>query len=53
MSKTHPKRKVGIVTFTDDVCIIGDGKANNTVVSKKSLLDYDFMIKNGVACAAT
>jgi len=25
MSKTHPNRKVGVITFSDDVIIIGDG----------------------------
>lgn len=32
MSKTHPNRKVGVITFSDDVIIIGDGHQNEPLV---------------------
>lgn len=32
MSKDHPNRKVGVITFSDDVVIIGDGHSNEPTV---------------------
>lgn len=32
MYEKHPERKIGLVTFTDIVDIIGDGTKNNTVI---------------------
>lgn len=46
-------RKVGLVTFTDTVEIIGDGSINSVVLSgNQQLNDYEFIKKSGVACAA-
>jgi hypothetical protein len=41
MKENHPDRKVGLVTFTDYIEIIGDGtQASNTEVRGKQLDDY-------------
>ena len=32
MAKNHPNRKVGLVTFSDDVDIIGDGTVKKDLV---------------------
>ncbi len=40
MLKNHPKRKVGLVTFNDDVDIIGDGTVKKDLVSRKQCGDY-------------
>ena len=53
MKINHPQRKVGLVTFTNEVEIIGDGVANSTIVSGEYLNDYNFLLKTGVACATT
>jgi len=52
MVESNPGRKVGLVTFTDDVKIIGDG-TTITSFSSSQLNDYNFMMKNGVACSTT
>lgn len=53
MLKEQPSRKVGLVTFTDKVEIIGDGSINSVVLQGNGPLnDYDFIKKSGVACAA-
>lgn len=51
MVKNHPKRKIGLVTFTDNVAIVGDGSTNPSIISGKELNDYNFILKNGIACA--
>lgn len=53
MCEKYPNRKVGLVTFSDDVEIFGDGHLPNTKVQPQLLNDYNFMVKNGVACAGT
>lgn len=53
MKEKYPDRKVGLVTFTDEVEIIGDGNVPSTTVPWQQMDDYDFMMKNGVACATT
>lgn len=53
MAENHPERKVGLVTFTDDIAIIGDGEKNETFIRGQQLNDYNFILKNGVACAET
>jgi len=41
MKKSHPNRKVGIVTFNDDVVIIGDGKENPEIITEENLYKLD------------
>ena len=53
MATKYPERKVGLVTFTDTIDIIGDGHLPNTSVGGDNLENYDFIMKNGLACATT
>lgn len=53
MYENHPDRKIGIVTFTDDVRIIGDGTAAVTIIDAGKLHDYDFILKHAVVGAST
>jgi hypothetical protein len=45
MNEKHPDRKVGIVTFTDYVDIIGDGSAPNLRLESSELMNYDNILK--------
>lgn len=51
MAKKYPERKVGIVTFSDDVEIIGDGSATMNLVKHVQCDDYDFLLENSSACS--
>ncbi len=53
MKEVYPDRKVGLVTFSDDVKIIGDGTKEIVAVSEKYNGDYDFLLKNGRTIAST
>ena len=53
MTEAHPKRKVGLVTFSKSVEIIGDGTTKATSVSGSQLNDFHYILKNGVASAST
>ena len=53
MHKTNPDRKIGLVTFTDFITVIGDAKMNETFVTRQHIDNYDFLLKNAVACAQT
>jgi hypothetical protein len=55
MAKNAEKRKVGLVTFNNQVSLIGDGtQAPQNVADRwySSMNDYDFLIKNGKIEAA-
>jgi hypothetical protein len=52
MKENHPERKVGLVTFTDIIEIIGDGTQASNIVKHDNLNDYAFLIKNAtVGCS--
>jgi hypothetical protein len=53
MNEKYPDRKVGIVTFSDSVKIIGDGTKGIVEVEASKNNDYNFLLKHGVACAST
>lgn len=53
MHKKYPDRKVGIVTFSDLVKVIGDGSQPVITLDNKYFNDYQMMLKNGVAAATT
>jgi hypothetical protein len=53
MHKKYPDRKVGIVTFSDLVKVIGDGSQNVITLDSQYFYDYNMMLKNGVAAATT
>lgn len=53
MQKNNPDRKLGLVTFNNEVTIIGDGtKAPQTIAGDK-LHNHDFLLQNGVVTAAS
>ncbi len=41
MEKIHPNRKVGIVTFNNEIAVIGDGTANPIIIAGDKLNKYD------------
>lgn len=47
MGKGAPNRKVGIVTFNNEVTVLGDGKENPQIITGDKLNDCDFLEKNG------
>ena len=53
MEKNSPNRKIGLVTFNNEVTVIGDGTKNPTTIAGDKLLNYDFLLQNGLECAAT
>jgi uncharacterized protein YegL len=53
MHDKYPDRKVGIVTFSDDIKVIGDGTKGVVTVAADKNNDYNFLLKHGVACAST
>jgi hypothetical protein len=52
MKENHPDRKVGVVTFTDRVDIIGDGSGVINTVKDDQLNDYNFILKNSTTGAS-
>lgn len=48
MHKNFPDRKIGLVTFNNEVSIIGDGTQAPQTIAGDKLLDYDFLLQNGV-----
>lgn len=40
-------RKVGLVSFNDQVTVVGDGTEVPDIIGGDKLNDYDFLIKNG------
>ena len=47
-SEKAPNKKIGFVTFNQDVNIVGDGSEMPLVVSGDKLTDYEFLKKNGI-----
>jgi len=47
MSKGAQNRKVGIVTFNNDVTVIGDGSKNTQTITGDKLYNYDWLVDNG------
>ena len=52
MKENHPDRKVGLVTFTDYIEIIGDGTQASNTIRGKELDDYNFLLKNATTGAS-
>eukprot|EP01022_Parablepharisma_sp_SALTPOND_P019152 TRINITY_DN3238_c0_g1_i1.p1 TRINITY_DN3238_c0_g1~~TRINITY_DN3238_c0_g1_i1.p1 ORF type:complete len:731 (+),score=92.14 TRINITY_DN3238_c0_g1_i1:5000-7192(+) len=48
LSNGAPNRKVGIVTFNNEVCIIGDGLMPPKTVAGDKLNNYDVLLKEGM-----
>ena len=51
MAENHSERKIGVVTFTNNIQIIGDGSKKIERLDGQHLNDYNFILKTGVACA--
>jgi hypothetical protein len=49
MKKENPDRKVGIITFSEGVEIIGDGMKDCICIGSTEMENYDYLLKN--ACA--
>lgn len=47
MSQGASDRKVGVVTFNNDVTILGDGTQDPQVVTGDKLNNYDYLVENG------
>jgi hypothetical protein len=53
MKKNNPDRKIGLVTFNNEVTVIGDGTKEPVIVTGDKLQSYEFLLKNGVETAST
>ena len=53
MKEVYPDRKVGLVTFSNSIKIIGDGRNETITVDPEFNGDYDFLLKNGRTIATT
>lgn len=53
MAEKNPDRKIGIVTFTNFIDIIGDGSKAALRIDGNYLNDYNHLLKNAVASAGT
>ena len=53
MKKKYPLRKVGIVTFSDDIKVVGDGTAPVLNADSNTFNDYNALLKNGKTFADT
>ena len=49
--KTNPNVKVGLVTFNNEVTIIGDGSADPVTINGDRLSNYDYLMDNATACS--
>ena len=52
MSKGAKDKKVGIVTFNNEVNVIGDGTKDPQIITGDKLMDINFLQDNGKAQAA-
>lgn len=53
MSHHANKRKVGVVTFNNEVTVIGDGCKAGQVITGDKLFDFEFLENNGKTQAAS
>jgi hypothetical protein len=40
-------RKIGIVSFNNEVTVVGDGAQDPQIINGEKLDDYEFLMKNG------
>jgi hypothetical protein len=48
MQKNNPDRKIGLVTFNNEVTIIGDGTKDPITVTGDKLFNYEHLLNSGV-----
>ena len=53
MAEKNSERKIGLVTFTDNISIIGDGSKDPLRINGDDLNNYDLILKNSVVSAST
>lgn len=53
MKEVYPDRKVGLVTFSNSIKIIGDGRNETITVDPEFNGDYDFLFNNAKSLAST
>ena len=46
MANIYPNRKVGLVTFNNELSMIGDGKGEPSIVAGDKLFNYDTLLQN-------
>ena len=49
LSRMHPKKRVGVVSFASDVVIYGDGTSDPVVIAGDRLNDYEHLLAAGSA----
>lgn len=47
MAAGAENRKVGVVTFNNEVTLIGDGTKNPQIITGDKLQNFDWLVKNG------
>ena len=47
MAGSNAERKLGLVAFDHEVCIIGDGVEKPVIVAEDKLMSYDHLLQNG------
>ncbi|KAI8791606.1 circularly permutated Ras protein 1-like [Biomphalaria glabrata] len=47
MAKNHPNRRVALITFNNEVTIVGDGTQREVIISGDKLTNEDMLIKIG------
>ena len=52
MQKNNPDRKIGLVTFNNEVTIIGDGLKDPVTVTGDKLYNHEYLLNNGVEQAS-
>ena len=50
LARNHPNKRVGLVSFSNDVLITGDGNQEAKVVAGDRLNDYDAVIASASEC---
>lgn len=47
MTNGAADRKLGLVSFNNEVKVVGDGSNDPQTISGDKLCDYDYLMKNG------
>ena len=50
LQQTNPNVKVGLVTFNNEVTVIGDGTADTVTINGDRLNNYEYLLDNATAC---
>lgn len=53
MANNADKRKVGVVTFNNEVTVLGDGSKPIQIITGDKLFDYHFLESNGKTLASS